>query len=179
MANAHVKASKFMSHVLRHAPERIGIDLDGQGWVLLDQLVEKSEGRLTHKLVLETIVLDEKQRYALSSDRLRVRANQGHSIEIDLGLAPIEPPETLYHGTADRFVDSIRAEGLVRRSRLQVHLSQDHDTAVKVGARHGNPVVLLVAAARMQADGLLFYQADNGVWLTDHVPSKYLTVPAS
>lgn len=179
MANAHVKASKFMSHVLRHAPERIGIDLDGQGWVLLDRLVEKSEGRLTRELVLETIILDEKQRYALSADGLRVRANQGHSIKIDLGLPPIEPPQALYHGTADRFVDSIRAEGLVPRSRLQVHLSQDHDTAVKVGARHGNPVVLLVAAAQMQADGLLFYRADNGVWLTDHVPSNYLTIPAS
>ncbi len=179
MANAHVKASKFMSHVLRHAPDRIGIDLDGQGWADLTELVEKSQGRLTHALVLETIELDEKQRYALSTDGQNVRANQGHSIKIDLGLSPVDPPKTLFHGTADRFIDSILADGLKPGSRLQVHLSQDHDTAVKVGTRHGNPVVLLVAAAQMQADGLQFFQADNGVWLTDHVPSKYLTLAAS
>lgn len=117
---------------------------------------------------------DGKQRYAFSANGQRIRASQGHSIQVDLGLEPSTPPERLYHGTARRFLDSIRQQGLVAKGRQYVHLSADEHTAVKVGRRHGEPIVLVVLAARMQHDGFKFYRSANGVWLTDHVPVDYL-----
>ena len=169
--------SKFLSYVLRHAPESIGIRLDDHGWVDVDELLAAANraGRPLDRQTLAAIVAEsEKQRFTLSEDRRRIRAAQGHSIAVDLGLAPSEPPERLYHGTATRFLEAILAEGLKPGGRRQVHLSTDVATATNVGRRHGEPVVLLVDSARMFADGLGFWRADNGVWLTDFVPPSYL-----
>ncbi len=169
-----VKASKFMSLILRHRPETIGIALDAEGWVPVAELVARSNGKLDSALVAEVVRTSDKQRFALSEDGLNIRANQGHSVDVDLGLAPMKPPDVLYHGTADRFLHSIRQKGLVSRSRRHVHLSSDPETATAVGARHGNPVVLLVEARRMHMAENAFYLSKNGVWLTDHVPPEFL-----
>ena len=171
------KTSKFLSFVLRHKPEAIGLDLDVNGWVALDLLIEKAAGEiaLNRSLIEEVVRTSEKQRFALSEDGERIRANQGHSVKVDLQLEPKEPPAVLYHGTATRFLDSILAEGLRPGQRHHVHLSADEETAVAVGKRHGKPVVLKIASAEMQAQGFLFFLSENGVWLTDRVPPAYLT----
>ena len=122
----------------------------------------------------EVVATNDKKRFSFSPDGLLVRANQGHSVEVDLGLVPIEPPELLYHGTVERFLDSIRAKGLVRGNRHHVHLSADRDTAARVGQRRGRPVVLVVEAGRMHRDGHRFFRSENGVWLTETVPPQYL-----
>lgn len=169
------KVSKFLSFVLRHKPDSIGIRLDSGGWVEIDELVEASVAHgqiLTRSLVEETVRTDDKQRYAIEGTR--IRANQGHSIEVDLTYEEKEPPILLYHGTATRFSDQILSEGLKRMSRNHVHLSGDMETATKVGKRHGKPVVLAVLAKSMVVDGYKFYQAANGVWLTEHVPPTYI-----
>jgi putative RNA 2'-phosphotransferase len=173
--------SKFMSLVLRHAPETIGIVLDGQGWVDVDLLLEKSasHGNALTREELDTVVsTSDKQRFAVSDDGRRIRANQGHSIAaVDLGLAPAEPPAVLYHGTADRFLASIAAAGLLPGSRNHVHLSRDPDTGTVVGKRHGRPVVLTIDAAAMHRLGHPFYVSENGVWLTAAVPPAFITFP--
>lgn len=172
------KYSKFLSFVLRHEPDRIGIRLDAQGWVAVDDLLAglAAAGKDIDRAKLETIVAtSEKKRFTLSEDGVWIRAAQGHSVKVDLGLEAVEPPETLYHGTATKSIDAIMAEGLKPRSRQQVHLSQDIETATKVGARHGDPVILTVAAGQMHRDGCIFNRAENGVWLTDTVPTAYLT----
>ena len=169
--------SKFLSYVLRHRPDEIGIVLDGEGWVDVAELLEKAaaNGTVISPAELETIVgTSDKQRFTLSGDGARIRAAQGHSVRVELGLDPVTPPDRLYHGTAVTALASIRAEGLTPRGRQQVHLSADADTARKVGSRHGKPHVLAVDAARMHGDGWLFFQADNGVWLTEAVPTRYL-----
>lgn len=171
------KTSKFLSYVLRHAPQSIGLTLDREGWADVDELMERCVAagqELDRQTLLEIVATSDKKRFTLSDDLQRIRAAQGHSVEVDLGLAPVEPPTVLYHGTASRHVASIRAEGLVPGARRQVHLSGDKDTARAVGTRHGAPVVLVVAAALMHSDGFQFYRADNGVWLTDRVPPRYL-----
>jgi putative RNA 2'-phosphotransferase len=170
-------ASRFLSYLLRHRPGAIGLELDGAGWARIDDLVRlTASGRepFTRELILEIVRTNDKQRFAVSSDGERIRANQGHSIDVDLGLAPCEPPAVLYHGTAERFLASIRDEGLRKRSRQHVHLSADHATAVVVGARHGTAVVLVVDAAAMRAEGIEFFRAGNGVWLVDAVPPRFL-----
>ena len=172
-----ISTSKFLSLVLRHHPERIGITLDEQGWVEIDDLLaaaNQSGRKLTRQLLERVIRENDKQRFAVSSDGTRIRANQGHSVEVDLGLQPIQPPNMLYHGTVARFLDSIQASGLERGSRQYVHLSPDVETARKVGQRRGKPVILVVEAGRMWQDGHSFYQSENGVWLTDAVPAEYL-----
>jgi putative RNA 2'-phosphotransferase len=177
-----VQLSKLISLVLRHAPEKLGLTLDSQGWVAIDTLLAAAQqhGYRLDDATLQTIVAaNEKQRFAISADGLRIRANQGHSVGVDLALTPQTPPAVLYHGTATRFLESIRATGLERRSRQHVHLSATYETAHTVGQRHGSPIVLIVAAAHMVRDGHTFYQAENGVWLTEHVPVAYVEIPKS
>lgn len=169
-----VAASKFTSFVLRHEPGAIGLTLDREGWANLSDLVARSDGKLTEPVVLQIVAESEKQRFALSADGRWIRANQGHSIAVDLNLPPSEPPPILFHGTATRFVDAIHAEGLTPRSRQFVHLSKDAATANTVGARHGKPVVLRVSAGEMHSDGHVFYQSENGIWLTPKVPVGYI-----
>lgn len=172
--------SKFLSLLLRHKPELLDLDMDAQGWVSTQELIQKCQKenpRLNLNMENLTIVVDSnnKKRFAFNADKSKIRANQGHSISIDLGYQPSTPPEILYHGTATRFLESILAKGLEKRNRHHVHLSKDIDTALQVGQRHGKPVILEVSALRMQEEGHTFYISDNGVWLTDHVPSNFIT----
>lgn len=174
-----VQLSKFISLVLRHQPELIGLALGPQGWVEIDQLIAKSAAADRHfdrEALMYVVNADEKQRFTISEDGLRIRAAQGHSVSVELGLQPQTPPPKLYHGTATRFRDAILSEGLKPQSRQQVHLSADTETALRVGQRHGKPCIFKVDAQRMHEDGLAFFVADNGVWLTDHVPARYLTL---
>ena len=170
------RISKYMSLILRHKPEVIGIHLDAHGWADVNALLAGiSKKYPINRDILEEIVQsDEKQRYSFSEEGTKIRANQGHSIQVDVELPVTEPPETLYHGTAQRFAASIEAQGLLPQKRLYVHLSPDPETAEKVGRRHGEPVIYLVAAGQMYRDGYLFYLSANGVWLTKVVPAPYL-----
>lgn len=181
MTDTLIQTSKFLSLILRHAPEKIGLALDANGWADIGQLLAQSarHGRRLSREQLEDVVArDSKTRYAISADGLRIRANQGHSLAaVDLGLPPATPPAVLYHGTASRFIEAIRAAGLLPGSRNHVHLSANRETAVAVGARHGKPVVLTVDAAAMQAQGQVFHVADNGVWLTQVVPAAFIGFP--
>ncbi|MGK5011750.1 RNA 2'-phosphotransferase [Janthinobacterium sp. MDB2-8] len=181
MTDHLVNTSKFLSLILRHAPEKIGLVLDAQGWADIGQLLAQAaqHGRRFSREQLEDVVArDSKTRYAISADGLRIRANQGHSLAaVDIGLLPATPPAMLYHGTASRFVAAIQMSGLLPGSRNHVHLSANRATAVAVGARHGKPVVLTVNAAAMQAQGHVFYVSDNGVWLTQAVPQAFIGFP--
>ena len=171
----HRRISKFLSFVLRHHPEEIGITLDENGWVDVDVLLSAmaEHGRAIRREQLEDIVAtNDKQRFAIEDGR--IRANQGHSVSVDLDLSERQPPDVLYHGTATRFVDAIRAQGLSKMSRQHVHLSADEATASKVGVRHGKLVILRVDAAAMVRDGHVFFCSKNGVWLVDHVPPEFL-----
>ena len=175
-----VRASKFLSLVLRHRPERIGITLDSAGWVAVDELLAaaRRSGFPLDRATLERVVAEnDKRRFAFSADGARIRASQGHSVGVDLGLAPQAPPDVLFHGTAARFLESIRCEGLKAGSRTHVHLSADEVTARTVGQRHGSPVVLRVEAGAMHRDGHEFYHSENGVWLALAVPARYLGFP--
>ena len=177
MSGQIIRYSKFLSLILRHKPEQIGLSLDPQGWVNVDTLLNAANSHGVHlsRELLERVVTENnKKRFTLSEDGQRIRANQGHSLPVDLGLAPVEPPELLYHGTADPFVNGIRREGLLRRTRIHVHLSPDERTAEAVGGRHGRPVILTVDAGRMYHDGYVFYLSANGIWLTKHVPPEYI-----
>lgn len=170
------RISKYISLILRHKPETIGIELDAHGWADVDALLD-GVGRkyIIDREILEEIVkTDGKQRYSFNADGTKIRANQGHSIQVDVELAVAEPPETLYHGTAERFYASIQAKGLLPGNRLYVHLSTNTETAEKVGKRHGKPVIYQVNAGQMHQDGYTFYLSANGVWLTRAVPAQYL-----
>jgi putative RNA 2'-phosphotransferase len=174
-----VRISKFFSRVLRHQPERIGIELDRGGWVAVSDLLAACRAHdfpVTREELWAVVRENDKKRFALNEDGTRIRASQGHTVEIELGYAPLAPPAVLYHGTAAHLLDSIKARGLVKGGRHHVHLSADAATAAKVGARHGKPQVIEVESARMHADGYEFYRSDNGVWLTEHVPAKYLVL---
>jgi putative RNA 2'-phosphotransferase len=168
--------SKFLSLILRHQPEAIGITLDEHGWADVSELISgMAKTHVINKEILEEIVrTDEKQRYSFNEDKTKIRANQGHSIKVDVALEKVEPPEFLYHGTADRFKESIDREGLIPQSRLYVHLSPDVETAIAVGKRHGKPIVYKVIAGEMYRQGFEFYKSVNGVWLTGKVPTKFL-----
>ena len=170
------ETSKFISLILRHKPEAIGITLDEHGWANVNELIEGiSKTQPIDMATLEQIVAeDEKQRYSFNEDKTLIRANQGHSIPVDVELEEKEPPEFLYHGTGEKYVASIDVQGLIPKSRLYVHLSSDSDTAKKVGQRHGSPVIYVVNSGRMFRDGYIFYQSVNGVWLTKEVPLLYL-----
>lgn len=165
-----------MSLILRHKPETIGISLDEHGWADVDELITGiSKTHEFNRDMLEEIVrTDEKQRYSFNEDKTLIRANQGHSIPVDVELDEVEPPEELWHGTGEKYVSSIDEQGLIPKSRLYVHLSKDKETAVKVGKRHGKPVLYVVKAGEMCKNGYKFYLSKNGVWLTKEVPVKYL-----
>ena len=176
---ATIATSKLLSYVLRHRPDSIGLQLDANGWADVDELLQRlaDHGKPVARDLLDRVVAEnDKQRFAFDAQRTRIRASQGHSIDVELGLEPVQPPDVLYHGTASRFVTAILATGLRAGSRQHVHLSGDVDTARRVGARHGVPVVLRVDTARMRADGAVFYRSDNGVWLTGPVAPRYLRV---
>lgn len=170
------QTSRYISLILRHKPETIGITLDEHGWANVDELIAgvSRTHPLTMKLLQEIVRTDEKQRYSFNEDKTLIRANQGHSISVDVELPELKPPAILYHGTGQKYVESIERQGLLPKSRLYVHLSTDKDAAVKVGKRHGVPVVYMVQAEKMFADGHLFYCSVNGVWLTKKVPIEYL-----
>ena len=173
----YTKLSKFISMVLRHKPEQAGISLDAHGWANVDELLAgiNHTGREITREILEVIVAsDTKQRYSFNDDKSLIRANQGHSIAVDVEMKEQIPPQVLYHGTADRFLDSILACGLKPMGRRYVHLSWDIETAVNVGKRHGRPVVLKVDAGKMSEDGIKFYLSENRVWNTIMVPAEYL-----
>ncbi|MCL4115479.1 UNVERIFIED_CONTAM: hypothetical protein GTU68_033887 [Idotea baltica] len=173
------KTSKFLSLILRHQPELIDLHLDEYGWAELDDLIDKvnaKNGMSVSRVEIEQIVAtSDKQRFQLSEDGNRIRANQGHSIKVNLELFPVDPPAVLYHGTATRFLESILEHGLTKRQRHHVHLSSERATAEAVGTRHGKLAMLVVDAAAMYGDGHEFFVSANGVWLTGAVPAKYLT----
>lgn len=173
--------SKFLSLVLRHKPETIGITLDEHGWtdvaVLLDKAARAGVA-LTPATLRHVVDTNSKKRFALDETGARIRANQGHSVEIDLGYEALTPPEILYHGTAEKWLESIRETGIDKRQRHHVHLSADVETALKVGQRHGKPVVLTVLAGAMHTEGFSFFRSENGVWLTDRVPPGFIQPPA-
>lgn len=173
------KLSVFISLVLRHKPDAAGIQLDEHGWANVEELIKgtKSTGRKIDMDILEEIVAsDEKGRYSFSEDKSLIRANQGHSIPVDVELREQEPPEFLYHGTAERFLEDIQTEGLRPMSRLYVHLSKDKETAIKVGKRHGKPVILQVHSGELFRNGNKFYLSENGIWLIQSVPTRYFEI---
>ena len=170
--------SKFISLILRHKPETIGITLDEHGWADVRELIDginQSEGHTLDMEILEEIVrTDEKQRYSFNEDHTLIRANQGHSIPVDVELEEKSPPDILWHGTGEKYVASIDTQGLLPKSRLYVHLSSDKETAKKVGGRHGRPVIYEIDCQQMSADGYRFFESANHVWLTKEVPVRYL-----
>jgi putative RNA 2'-phosphotransferase len=180
MDPALVSTSRFLSKVLRHAPESVGLALDEAGWAEVEALMAAARraGVALDRPTLERVVAEnDKKRFAFSADGRLIRASQGHSVGVELGLEPVEPPEVLFHGTADRNVEPILREGLRPGRRTHVHLSADEATAVTVGRRHGRPVVLRVAAGRLHRAGHPFYRSDNGVWLTPSVPPDAIDLP--
>ena len=178
MNEQHKKSiSKFLSLILRHSPETINIKLDENGWANVNELITKSANNrqsFTFDELQEIVATNDKQRFIFNEDKTLIRANQGHSISIDLALTPQIPPEFLYHGTVSKFIDNIKNDGLLKMNRQHVHLSKDKETAIKVGSRRGVPVILIVRSLKMNEDGFDFYLSENGVWLTDHVPAKYI-----
>lgn len=174
------RTSRYLSLLLRHHPEKAGLTLDAHGWAEADRLIEgvrRTKQPDFDRETLEKIVrTDGKQRYSFNEDHTKIRANQGHSIPVDVELTRLDPPEFLWHGTAEKYLSAITREGLKHGSRLYVHLSGDPETAVRVGRRHGRPVVFQVRAGEMGAHGFPFYRSVNGVWLTERVPANYLTL---
>ena len=170
------EVSKYIALILRHKPEVIGISLDEHGWANVDELIEgiSKTHRIDKDMLEEIVATDNKQRYSFNEDHTLIRANQGHSIPVDVELEEVVPPEILYHGTGEKYTASIDEQGLIPKSRLYVHLSGDYDTAVNVGSRHGKPVVYKVKSGKMHRDGIVFYRSVNGVWLTKAVPVDYL-----
>jgi putative RNA 2'-phosphotransferase len=172
------RISRFLSLVLRHKPEEIGLELDPQGWADVTELIEKAAlgGKLFSSAELEEIVvMNDKQRFAYNGDRTKIRASQGHSVEVELQLRSTTPPEELYHGTVERFLPAIKSQGLRKMNRHHVHMSKDMSTAQKVGERRGDAIILTIRSGDMSKDGFVFYLSENGVWLTDNVPVKYIT----
>lgn len=174
------RLSKLLSYILRHRPDEYGVELDEAGWVDVSVLLEAlaARGKAASREQLWSVVKNsDKQRFAFNEDGSRIRANQGHSVDVELGYNPAEPPTVLFHGTVEKFLESIRTSGLLRGERHHVHLSPDKVTASKVGQRRGRPVILQVDAAAMHADEHAFFVSDNGVWLTAHVPPRYIRFP--
>jgi putative RNA 2'-phosphotransferase len=175
--NDHVRISKTLSYWLRHRPDEAGLALDPQGWTSLDAVLAALAQRglaADIDTLLAVVEESDKQRFELTPDLSRIRARQGHSVAVELALAPTSPPETLYHGTVERFLDAIMQEGLRRMARHHVHLSPDAETAQRVGARRGRAVILVVDASSMREAGHLFFVTANAVWLTEHVPPQFL-----
>ena len=177
MSEYNKKISKKMSYALRHHPQKFGLKLDEQGWCNVAELMESFQRKginLTMEKLERVVENNDKKRFAFNEDKTRIRASQGHSIQIDLGYEPIAPPEILFHGTAERFLDAILKEGLHKRNRHHVHLSPDRDTATNVGGRHGQAVVLTIKAKAMHEQGHKFFRSQNGVWLTEEVKPEFL-----
>lgn len=177
MSKKIIAASKFLSLILRHNPQKIALDIDDGGWVDVDSLLEKSKAahvNITKKILLEVVEKNDKQRFSFNDDLTKIRANQGHSIPVNLGLEPISPPDFLFHGTAIHNLESIKKSGILPGKRQNVHLSTDEKTALKVGRRHGIPVLLQIDAWSMHREGGEFYLSVNGVWLTNSVPSRFI-----
>lgn len=169
--------SRYMSLILRHKPDVIGISLDEHGWANVNEFINgiaKNNAGFNMESLEEIVRTDSKQRYSFNDDKTLIRANQGHSIPVDVELKEKEPPEYLYHGTGEKYVESINRQGLIPKSRLYVHLSKNVKTAESVGERHGRPIVYLVHSCKMYKDGYKFYLSANGVWLTKKVPVEYL-----
>jgi putative RNA 2'-phosphotransferase len=173
-----VKVSKYLSKHLRHQPERLGLTLDSAGWVSVEELLAacaRHRMAISRAELEHVVASNDKQRFAFSPDGLRIRASQGHSIAVDLDLAPDDPPPLLFHGTVAAFLDQIKREGLQPMNRHDVHLSVDTETAVRVGSRRGKPVILTIDAAAMTAAGHVFRVSDNGVWLVPSVPPEFIS----
>lgn len=173
-----VTVSKFISLVLRHKPDEFGLTLDDNGWADVNELLQKSNAKkvvIDLQILKEIVDTNEKKRFSFNDDYSKIRANQGHSIEVDVQLKSALPPSILYHGTAERFLDEILNAGLNKMQRLHVHLSDNYETAIKVGQRHGKPAILVIDAKAMSDTGVEFFLSENSVWLVDHVPAKYLT----
>lgn len=169
------KISKYFSFVLRHQPDSIGLELNEQGWASIEDLIDKTVYfDLTREIIEVVVETNDKQRFCISNDGLYIRANQGHSIEVDLDLTPLVPPETLIHGTAEKSLDGIRKEGLKKMQRHHVHLTESKAVARSVGGRYGKPVLLSIDANAMHEAGFLFYKSANSVWLVDNVPAEYI-----
>jgi putative RNA 2'-phosphotransferase len=174
------RTSKFLSLILRHEPERVGLQLGEAGWVRVDDLldaVNRNGTSLTREQLNHIVATSDKKRFALSDDGQSIRASQGHSVEIDLQYAPQTPPEILYHGTATRFLDAIHQHGLQKMERHDVHLSAETKMTLQVGGRHGKPVLLKIRAGEMHRTGLVFRCSVNNVWLVDHVPPQFIEFP--
>lgn len=179
---SHKRISKLMSLALRHDPSALGLELNASGWAEVEAVLRglNDKGLQVDRELLEAVVREnDKQRFGFSEDGKMIRANQGHSIEVDLDLHEAAPPDILYHGTVARFLEDIRREGLKKMSRHHVHLSAGRSTATAVGGRRGKPVILIVRAAEMAAEGHVFYLSENEVWLTEHVPAHFLDIPFS
>lgn len=174
---SHIKTSRLISYILRHNPGAYGVSLDEHGWASVEELISgvNRSRPLTRELLEYIVSSDEKGRYAFNEDKTKIRANQGHSVDVDVELEECEPPRILYHGTATRHAQSIEEKGLIPGRRLYVHLSADAEAALKVGARHGEPMVYRVDAEAMSASGYTFFRSENGVWLTKAVPPHFLT----
>ena len=174
------RTSKFLSLVLRHEPERIGLKLGDAGWVSVDELLtalKRHGAPILLEQLKHIVATSDKKRFAFSDDGARIRASQGHSVEVDLQYAPQTPPEVLYHGTATRFLDAIRQHGLQKMARHDVHLSGETKVTLQVGGRHGKPALLTIRAGEMHRAGFVFRCSANGVWLVDHVPPQYIDFP--
>ncbi|WP_207434743.1 RNA 2'-phosphotransferase [Sabulibacter ruber] len=171
--------SKFLSLVLRHKPEKLGITLDPNGWANVEELLNKMQQKgmpVDLEQLQRVVATNNKQRFAFNADQTKIRANQGHSVQVDVELLPATPPELLFHGTSTTNAEAILREGITKRSRLHVHLSADAQTATQVGSRHGKPFLFLVKSGEMHRNGEVFYLSENGVWLTDFVAPQYLEV---
>lgn len=175
MNREHVKLSRLLSKVLRHSPESIGITLDKNGWVEVQELLKCIGERITLEDLVYIVANNNKKRFEFSTDQKRIRACQGHSIEVDLELKPVSPPDVLYHGTATKTIEYIKRDGIIKMNRNHVHLSADYNTAHNVGQRHGKPSILLIDAQKMHEHGMEFFTSTNHVWLTDFVPKEYIT----
>lgn len=172
------RISKFLSLILRHQPETIGLKLDENGWADVEELRERSAKKKVYfslEELDEVVETNNKKRFAFNEDKTKIRASQGHSINIDLALEALQPPDFLYHGTAEANISSILEKGIEKRSRQHVHLSVDKETATKVGMRHGKPIILTIRTGKMYEDGIAFYLSANGVWLTEFVDPKYIS----
>ena len=172
------KISRFLSLILRHSPETIDLQLDEHGWADVQELISKSAEngrRFSHEELEEILTTNDKQRFSFNEDKTKIRASQGHSVEVELQLEEKTPPEFLYHGTVERFLPNINSQGLKKMNRHHVHLSQDRTTAEKVGDRRGTALILTVRSREMKEAGFAIYLSANGVWLTDHVPVDYIS----
>jgi len=171
------RISKMMSLILRHSPETIGAKLDENGWLAVTTLIagiNKKGIKLTEETLKQVVEENDKKRFAFSDDLQKIRANQGHSVKVDVELKEAVPPEFLYHGTVDKFISAIREKGLQKMNRQHVHLSKDDNTATIVASRRGKPVILSIRSGEMHREGIAFYLSENGVWLTDAVPTNYI-----